>query len=459
MHKPYHAQLCMHLFLFQTYWLFINQRRRRKGIKNFLLFLPLFFFIFNTMVLSERSQVHVDSDCHETLYQREERNLLSVSLSSASEQVKTLPPSNRSTVWTFIKKRMAFKPPVTQDPRLLSSLQKGLILACLSLGSSLSGFCSTVYFPAIPEITQELNAPVIGITLVSSLYILFSGIAPIFWASISDYYHIRRFPCLIALLVFTAASIGCALSTNIWMLVVMRCFQSFGGSTLVSVGAGTVADCWEMANRGSAFSFLFVGQFLGPLVGPILSGGLTSAVGWRSAFWVCVGYGVFLFLFLFFFFPETYRQDHLWDMEHKTSMTTLVTSDVESQPQPLQQQKLKIPVKSFNPFKSLAILQYSFVLFAAIEIGVCFGTMFTLETLIPDLYYEHYSFSSWQTGLTFIGAGIGNLLGSFLSGRLSDHFLAKSKESRGGISKAEDRITLNAWYIFFLFSFKITFFL
>lgn len=143
-------------------------------------------------------------------------------------------------------------------------------------------------------------------------------------------------------------------------------------------------------------------------------------------------------------------------------MTTLVTSDIEAQPQP--QQELKVPVKSFNPFKSLAILQYSFVLFAAIEIGVCFGTMFTLETLIPDLYYEHYSFSSWQTGkkkkkkiihfffllgLTFIGAGIGNLLGSFLSGRLSDYFLAKSKERRGGISKAEDRITLNAWYVFF----------
>jgi hypothetical protein len=35
----------------------------------------------------------------------------------------------------------------------------------------------------------------------------------------------------------------------------------------MSVGAGTVADCWKITERGSAFSFLFVGQFLGPLVG------------------------------------------------------------------------------------------------------------------------------------------------------------------------------------------------
>lgn len=35
----------------------------------------------------------------------------------------------------------------------------------------------------------------------------------------------------------------------------------------VSVGAGTVSDCWEITERGAAFSILFIGQFFGPLVG------------------------------------------------------------------------------------------------------------------------------------------------------------------------------------------------
>lgn len=38
-------------------------------------------------------------------------------------------------------------------------------------------------------------------------------------------------------------------------------------SVTMSVGAGTIADVWEISERGSAFSFLFVGQFLGPLIG------------------------------------------------------------------------------------------------------------------------------------------------------------------------------------------------
>ncbi|KAI8637463.1 major facilitator superfamily domain-containing protein, partial [Parasitella parasitica] len=305
-------------------------------------------------------------------------------------------------------------------------------------------------FPGIPDITLELNASEIEITLVSSLFILFGGIGPIFWASVSDYYHIRRFLYLIALLIFVAASIGCALASSVYLLIVLRCIQSIGTSVTMSVGAGTVADCWQITERGSAFSFLFVGQFLGPLIGPIIGGGITTAAGWRAVFWLCTGYGVLLFVFFFIFFPETYRVDHCWDQRFTElpSQATLAMSNPprgDSAPAPLPVVDDVANHSRFNPFKSFAMMQYVFVCFIAIEIGFCFGTMFTLETLIPDIYFIHYGFDSWQTGLSFLGAGIGNVLGSIVSGRLSDYLLIRSSNRRGGISKAEDRLTLNAW--------------
>ncbi|KAI9476379.1 MAG: major facilitator superfamily domain-containing protein [Benjaminiella poitrasii] len=414
-----------------------------------------------------------------------------------------------STIGLYVRRRMAFKTDVTVDPRLYSARQKSVILMALALGASLNGFCSTVYFPGIPSIKSELNASEIEITLVSSLFILFGGLGPIFWASMSDYYFIRRFLYLAGLLIFIGASIGCAVANNIWLLIVLRCIQSIGTSVTMSVGAGTVADCWQITERGSAFSFLFVGQFLGPLIGPIVGGGVTSGAGWRSAFWLCTGYGTFLFLFFFFCFPETYRLDHYWDHEQilskLQSQTTLVNDShsklvpphlpsLLSQSAPgssssslMQQDNIghqtkdgkrmvpsedvsddgghqaivtptastssttrhdssyRIPTRSFNPFKSFSMMQYIFVCFVAVEIGFCFGTMFTLETLIPDIYYVHYGFNSWQTGLSFLGAGIGNVLGSLVSGRLSDYLLKRSSQKRGGIYKAEDRLTLNAW--------------
>lgn len=119
-------------------------------------------------------------------------------------------------------------------------------------------------------------------------------------------------------------------------------------------------------------------------------------------FWLCTGYGVFLFVFFFLFFPETYRLDHHWD-QHFTELPSQATLALDNTSQinlPIASSDNRTAQKNpgFNPFKSFAMMQYTFVCFVAIEIGFCFGTMFTLETLIPDIYFVHYGFDSWQTG-------------------------------------------------------------
>ncbi|ORX45274.1 MFS general substrate transporter [Hesseltinella vesiculosa] len=366
-----------------------------------------------------------------------------------------------------------------------------------------------------------------SVQLTTSLFILFGGIGPIFWASMSDFYHVRRFLYLVSLLIFTVASAGCALVTNIWLLVVLRCIQSVGTSVTMSVGAGTVSDCWEVTERGSAFSVLFVGQFFGPLIGPIIGGGLTTGLGWRSTFWFCFAYGLFLFWFLFTFLPETYREKGRWkdlplhhqeigvagdnssqgsarSLSAQLSTPSLVSQSIDHPPEvsapppkslhsssgdslpsldshgrnsfsstfahggmtedvttdatpsqlamdasdpndaPIVQAD-KEKSRTFNPFTSILLLRHMFVWMVAIEIGFCFGSMFTIETLIPSLYSLNYDFVSWQTGLSFLGAGLGNLIGSFVSGRLSDCLLKQARANRGGRALTEDRITLNAW--------------
>ncbi|KAI9026627.1 major facilitator superfamily domain-containing protein [Phycomyces nitens] len=319
-----------------------------------------------------------------------------------------------------------------------------------------------MYFPALPHITKDLHTNSVGMSLTTSLFILFGGIGPILWASMSDFYHIRRTLYLSSLIIFIVASVGCGLSGNIWVLVVLRCIQSVGTS-------GTVSDCWEVTQRGSAFSILFLGQFFGPLIGPIIGGGITTMLGWRATFWFCAAYGAFLFCFLFIFLPETYRVEQIWDAHHQTNIETKVSLSAESSSDesnqhtrvdstrdleavdvdPNQADSISFfkeqPVQRLNPFKSITMLKHVFVLLIAIQTGICFGTMFTIETVIPDLYEAAYALQSWQTGLSFIGAGVGNLIGSFVSGRLSDYLLKRARRQRGGKSKAEDRLTLNAW--------------
>ncbi|KAI8088705.1 major facilitator superfamily domain-containing protein [Halteromyces radiatus] len=425
-------------------------------------------------------------------------------------------------VLLFLQTHMAFKPPVPDDPRLFSIKKKRLILACLAMGSSLNGLCSTIFLPGLPDIETELKASPMAITLTTSLFILFGGIGPIMWGSMSDFYHIRRFLYLISLLVFTVASTGCALVSNVWALVVLRCIQSVGTSVTMSVGAGTVSDCWEVTERGAAFSILFVGQFFGPLVGPIIGGGLTTLLGWRSTFWFCVAYGMFLFCFLFMFLPETYRLDQDWRLPaieekqvappierlstYPSDVTHVNNKVLENKQYPFLQsassssdyslntsESVKTPRRDslsstiahgghtqyddgdlerninnsdvayyqenpsspsptptsqstgFNPVRSVLLLRHMFVWMIAVQTGICFGTMFTIETIIPDLYATYYGFESWQTGLSFLGAGLGNIVGSFISGAISDYLLKRARTKRGGKPLTEDRLTMNAW--------------
>lgn len=139
-----------------------------------------------------------------------------------------------------IASRLLVHPPIDADPRLKSSRQKSLILLCLCLGSCLPGLSSTLYFPAIPVMTADLHAPSVAVTLTTSLFVLFMGIAPIFWAVLADHYKIRRILILASLVIFVGASLGCALVSNVWGLVVLRCLQSTGASCTSSVGAGTI---------------------------------------------------------------------------------------------------------------------------------------------------------------------------------------------------------------------------
>ncbi|CAO3626074.1 unnamed protein product [Mucor fragilis] len=157
--------------------------------------------------------------------------------------------------------KLSIKPPVTQDPRTFGSTTKGVILVCIGLCAGTAGFASTIYFPGIPYITADLDAPSIATTLTAALFILMMGIAPVFWAAMSDNWQVRRILLFVSMIIFAVSSLGCALISNIWGLVVLRCVQAVGSSCGQSVGAGVISDCYPIEQRGSAFGKFFLGLF------------------------------------------------------------------------------------------------------------------------------------------------------------------------------------------------------
>ncbi|KAI9279663.1 major facilitator superfamily domain-containing protein [Sporodiniella umbellata] len=367
--------------------------------------------------------------------------------------------SNELKQGKLLKSKWMIKPPVDSDPRLLSDLRKNVILLSISLCASTSGFSSTIYFPGLPAVTSDLSAPPIATTLTTALFILIMGIAPIFWAALSDYYQIRRVLFLLSMLIFAVSSLGCALVNNIWALVVLRCIQSIGSSCATSVGAGVVSDCYPVEKRGAAFGKYFFGFFFGPLLGPILGGFLImSPLSWRATFWFCFALSLFIFVLVFFALPETYRVDARFpeklpvvvDKAPSLSSTDTVekASDEKETALNITEQKEQdqaVIRKRINPFAPFYMLKHPAILLASLSSGIAFGCMFATETITPDLYETHYGFDSWKTGLSYLGGGLGNVMGAIVSGNTSDRLMLLSRKKRGGKIVTEDRLTLTVW--------------
>ena len=54
-----------------------------------------------------------------------------------------------------------------------------------------------------------------------------------------------------------------------------------------SIGGGVVADVFPPEERGAASGLFMIPLLVGPIVGPLLGGGLAQAFGWRSTF-ICL---------------------------------------------------------------------------------------------------------------------------------------------------------------------------
>lgn len=71
--------------------------------------------------------------------------------------------------------------------------------------------------------------------------------------------------------------------------------------------------------------------------------------------------------------------------------------------------------------------------------------MFAIENMLPDLYTKVYGFNSALIGLSFISPGLGEVIGSLISGKLSDIFLNRARAKRNGVAIPEDRLAPNVW--------------
>jgi EmrB/QacA subfamily drug resistance transporter len=186
----------------------------------------------------------------------------------------------------------------TEAPLLLTKRRIWIIFAALIAGMLLSSLDQTIVSTAMPTIVGQLGG-VEHQVWVTTAYLLATTIVMPVYGKFGDVLGRRRL-FLIAIALFTIASVGCAFAGDFTQLVVFRAIQGLGGGGLMILSQAIIADIVPASERG---------KYLGPLGGifglsavggPLLGGFFVDHLTWQWAFYINIPVGIAAFAIAWF---------------------------------------------------------------------------------------------------------------------------------------------------------------
>ena len=183
-----------------------------------------------------------------------------------------------------------------------------LVPAILAALSMLGPFSIDTPFPAFQQMARDLDVTSAEMQLVISAYLVSFGLMSPFWGPLSD--AIGRRPVMIGgVTAYVVASVGCALSPSLSVLLAFRVLQGLvvGGGVIVS--RTIIRDVFEGAQAQRLMSRVMMIFSVAPAIAPILGGLLLQLGPWELLFWFMACLGAVLAVVVAVALPETHPVD------------------------------------------------------------------------------------------------------------------------------------------------------
>lgn len=345
--------------------------------------------------------------------------------------------------------------------------KKWTLTFVVALAGAAAPMGSSLILPALKDIAATFNTSPTVVNLSVAMYMLSMSIFPLWWSSFSETLG-RRTIYLTSFALFLIFNILAAVSTNISMFIVMRSLSGGAAASVQAVGAGTIADIWEVKERGRAMGLFYLGPLCGPLLSPILGGVLSQSLGWRSAIWALAIFAAFLCIMILLCLPETLRQRvPLATIAEEEAVAKVDDSDEKNGLKPALVRvstKQSVHVKTtkylvmlrrafIDPLKIILYLRFPAIAVTVYYSTVTFCTLYILNISVQQTFSSApYNYTSIIVGLLYLPNSLGYFLASVFGGRWIDKIMRREAIKAGRYDEKgrlkfhpEDRMKENAY--------------
>jgi DHA2 family multidrug resistance protein-like MFS transporter len=195
----------------------------------------------------------------------------------------------------------------------LPAPQRIWAIVTVALGIVMAVMDSSIANVALPTIAGDLHAsPALSIWIVNG-YQLAITISLLPLAALGDIIGYRRV-YVAGLILFTLASLLCAVSHSLPMLAAARVVQGFGGAGIMSVNSALIRFIYphRLLGRGLSINTLIVA--VSAALGPTVASGILSVADWPWLFAVNIPFGIAAIAIAIRALPRTPRAKHSFDV-------------------------------------------------------------------------------------------------------------------------------------------------
>lgn len=169
--------------------------------------------------------------------------------------------------------------------------KRSYVLISLAVAPFLTNFVVTGLNIALPTMALDLNIEAVPLGWIPTSYLIALTICLIPSGKLGDIYGRKRLFNL-GLILFTIGSIITIFSYSYQFIIISRIFQGIGSALIFSNLYAMIASIFIQQDRIRALSLIFGSIFLGSFLGPLVGGLLTSICSWRSIFVLCTLVGI-----------------------------------------------------------------------------------------------------------------------------------------------------------------------